>query len=348
MTLPELLRILEGEGRIQPDSTLLPPDVPNDNAWYIRTLLGMMGWLGGVLIVGSFAAAVGSLLREQVLMLAFAGIFITVAWFLYRTWGSNDFAAQFALAASMAGQILFVFGMARNGHEREIAFFLAALQCALVFLMPNFLHRFLSMCFAIAALWFALGSRTDFLPSLNEAPVALTILVTAGFTLLAASESTWRAAKRSALLEPVMLACAVMSLVVHLPHVALIGKFSAPPSMILAILLTAVLIAWSGWVTLNQEIQYRLMAAVGLGIFGLACWRAPGVIAGVLVMLIAFSRGLRVLMCVAMVAILMYLSALYYQLGQTLADKALALALTAGALLLMRAAVAKLWPKAAA
>lgn len=344
MTINDVLTALHRERLLpQLEDPAAVPTLP-DSTWYINFLLGIMGWIGGVLIVGSFAVAIGGFLREKVVMLVFAVLFITAAWFCYRKLNKSVFMTQFALAASMAGQFLFLFSILENRNGREVALYLACLQIALVCVMPNFLHRFLSTCFAVIAIWFAASSRQDFLPSLAEAPVWLLVAVALGFVLLAARESAWMAAGKRALAEPVMLALGVTLLVTGAPQIAMLGKVAVAPSFLLAGLFAAVLVGWVFWQTRAQPVQFRLAAALAVALVAMACWRAPGVIAGVLVMLVAFSRGRRVLMCAAMLATTAYLCELYYQLGQTLAEKSLALALTGALLLLVRWAVKKFWP----
>lgn len=344
MTTNDVLAALHREGLLtQLEDPAAVPALP-DSTWYINLLLGLMGWVGGVLIVGSFAVAIGGLLREKVVMLAFAGIFITAAWACYRTLRNNVFMTQFALAASMAGQFLFLFGIGENDARREVAIYVALLQIALVCVMPNFLHRFLSTCFAVIAIWFASAGRQDFLPSLTAAPTWLLVTVALGFVLLAARESAWMAAGKRALAEPVMLALGVMLLMAGTPQVALLGRVATAPTLLLAGLLVVVLVGWVLWQTQVLPLQQRIAAALGTALVAMVCWRAPGVIACVLVMLVAFSRGRRVLLCAAMLATAIYLGELYYQLGQTLAEKSLALALTGAALLVLRFALKKFWP----
>ncbi len=119
--------------------------------WYISALLNVSGWFAGLFLL----FFVGILFQPKTPEgFFFSGVFCLAAAFgLFMADRRGDFVAQLALALSVAGQILMVVAMfdAKLGATLSLwAIFL--MQAALVFIMPNALHRGLSAFFACVAL----------------------------------------------------------------------------------------------------------------------------------------------------------------------------------------------------
>lgn len=135
--------------------------------WPIRLLMGATGWLGAlffqVFLLGSvFAATRGNGLAMLVTGLLMLG----GAVLLYRMAGERSrriALGQFALALSLGGQGMAIFGTAETlGGEWLVgraAFWLgvAGFEVALYVIVPNRLHRFVVALGAWAALAFALN-----------------------------------------------------------------------------------------------------------------------------------------------------------------------------------------------
>lgn len=135
--------------------------------WPIRLLMGAAGWLGAlffqVFLLGSvFAATRGNGLAMLVTGLLMLG----GAVLLYRMAGERSrriALGQFALALSLGGQGMAIFGTAETlGGEWLVdraAFWLgvAGFEVALYVIVPNRLHRFVVALGAWAALAFALN-----------------------------------------------------------------------------------------------------------------------------------------------------------------------------------------------
>ena len=79
----------------------------------------------------------------------------------------------------------------------------------------------------------------------------------------------------------------------------------------------------------------RSAAILAVIIYAAVTWRAPGLIASALVLLVAFGSGRRALTAFSLVALVAYLSTYYYQMQMTLATKSMVLALSGASLLVM-------------
>lgn len=129
--------------------------------WAVRLLMGTAGWLGALFFVAFMFATVFAATHGGVAVALTGAAMIVFAVLLYRRGGSGVALGQFALAASLAGQGLVVFGMAQalGGNAAESATFwfgVAMLQGALYAVVPNRLHRFLAALGAWCALWVGL------------------------------------------------------------------------------------------------------------------------------------------------------------------------------------------------
>ena len=312
-----------------------PPSITfieDTGPWYTRLLLGFMGWLGGMLVLGFFAALISSLLDSAFILTALAAIMLFAAAALYRAFPKSDFGTQFALAGSICGQVLALIAFGKlvgSSSETTIACFAVALQIVLVWVMPNFLHRLMSTLFTVCALYFA--SRG------GVASVGVGLLIATGFVTLARAESVLVAGGHRAFAEPVWAGLAIGLLIVGVGY---LNPFKISPMQMLSTYAVAAsatfgaaLIFWV-WVSLRDSDASRRGAAIAAAItFSAAAWRAPGLIASALVLLVAFSLGRRVLTGFAILGLIGYLSGYYYQVELTLLVKAGVLAASGGILL---------------
>ena len=143
---------------------LAPADAPPaaampERPWFVSLLLGFAGWLAGAFGLGFLALAVSP---GESAWLPIGVALLLAAWGVFRAVDeSNFFGAQFGLVLSIAGQFCVVGGLAMTVFQHDdrlgaLAFAAAALQLALVFFVPNRLHRMLCTLFACAAWAFGL------------------------------------------------------------------------------------------------------------------------------------------------------------------------------------------------
>jgi hypothetical protein len=119
--------------------------------WAVRALMGAAGWLGALFFQMFFLGAVFVAVRENAGAIAVTGLaMIVLAAVLYRRGGAGIALGQFALAVSLSGQGMVIYGVAESlGGERlvETAGFwasVAVFEAALYVLVQNRLHRFLA------------------------------------------------------------------------------------------------------------------------------------------------------------------------------------------------------------
>jgi len=130
-----------------------------ERPWFVSLLLGFSGWLAGAFGLAFLAVA---LKPGESAWLPIGLALLAAAWGVFRAVDeSNFFAAQLGLVLSIAGQFGVIGGLAatvfRHGdHTGALGLAAAAMQLALVVVLPNRLHRMLCTLFACAAWAFSL------------------------------------------------------------------------------------------------------------------------------------------------------------------------------------------------
>ena len=332
MTLESLFATLYRDGQVR--SPELPQIAFTDQSgpWYTRVLMGFMGWLGGLFVLGFLGALIAAFFTNSALMMIIAILLFAGSFAMYRAMPTNDFATQFALAASICAQAVatIAYGkfVGQSIDTYSVAWFVAVMQIALVFVMPNVLHRLLSTMFAAVALFIA-AQKGLLVPALDAVlAVALVLLVRA--------ESTLVAMGRRQLVEPVINGLAIALLLRGAGHVTFLGESAwLPFALHSAIVFAVALLAWAVLSTTRLAMAQRSAAILAVIIYAAVTWRAPGLIASALVLLVAFGSGRRALTAFSLVALVAYLSTYYYQMQMTLATKSMVLALSGASLLVM-------------
>lgn len=141
-----LWRELAARGEVQGE-----PSARVRTPWAVRALMGAAGWLGALFFQMFFLGAVFVAVRENAGAIAVTGLaMIVLAAVLYRRGGAGIALGQFALAVSLSGQGMVIYGVAESlggGRLIETAAFwacLAVFEAALYALVQNRLHRFLA------------------------------------------------------------------------------------------------------------------------------------------------------------------------------------------------------------
>ena len=332
MTLETLFATLYRDGLVRSPE---PPQITfadQSSPWYTRVLMGFMGWLGGLFVLGFFGALIAAFFTSSALMMTIAILLFAGSFAMYRAKPDNDFATQFALAASICAQVVatIAFGKAvgESVDNYSVAWFVAVMQITLVFVMPNGLHRLLSTIFAAVALFIA-AQKGLMVPALDA-------VLTAALVLLVGAESTLVAQGRRLLVEPVINGLAIVLLLRGAGHVTFPGEAAwLPFALHSAIVFAVALVAWAVLNTTRLAMAQRTAAVLAVIIYAAVTWRAPGLMASALVLLVAFGSGRRALTAFSLVALVAYLSTYYYQMQMTLATKSTVLALSGASLLVM-------------
>jgi hypothetical protein len=323
---------LAAEGLVEGER---PAPEPAQSPWYVRTMLGIAGWIGALFLIGFVGAAFAFVMKDSSMAMAAGALCCAAALILYRTLPRQDFADQFALALSLAGQVLMILGLSDILKPEDSSFYLAiaAMQTLLALAVPNFLHRVLTAAGAAVALAFAVAQL-----SLHGLAAPL---LCAGLVWIWIEPARWAASGR--LWRPIGYGLVLALLLVETfrllgaaewfglereasswmqIHGPLVGRGLIAS---LLVLVAALLSLREGHALGSRT---TLAVAGGALIFGLFSLGAPGLASGVLVLLLGFAAGNRLLMALGILALLGFAAHFYYSLNATLLAKSGLLAAT--------------------
>lgn len=329
----------------------MPAETAGATPWYIRAMLGVAGWIGALFLMGFVGVGFAFVMKSALAALAFGIVACGIAIVLFRARPDNDFLNQFAFAVSLAGQGLILMGLGEFfGREAVgIALMLAAMQAALFLLVPNFLHRVWSAAIGAGALLFALN---------NLGLIAFTqALILAAFSWAWLGE--FRFPRRNAEFRALGYGLALVLIFYllmasgpgsatfwgyHGNTTALGGELGARIGAALVGVVTVAVV----WKLLNRHgLEFAkgagLAALAGALIVGLVSINAPGIGATIVILLVGFANGNRVLAGLGIVGLLAYLSYYYYALQLTLLEKSMLLTCTGVALIALRLALMRTW-----
>jgi len=291
-----------------------PEPRTTERPWYISLMLGVAGWFAGLLLL-IFA---GALFRPDKApgAIALGAVLVAAAFGLFKVDRNGTFVSQLALALSIAGQVLLLFGLHEGFFKglggstsiTSIAFVALVIQLALIPIMPSHLHRTMSTLFASVA-WavfvrYALWDRPMFFDwNRSEKHVGPSFVMAllgwlaawgpaaGALYMLIRKEPAWMAAGRHEVARPV-----ATGLIVGLAF----GTILSQPFESLAFL-------GAGSVRENW----------------LAIWPLLSALASLGALLAAFALGARGLMGICVLAALLHMSHFYYAMGTSLLLKSL-------------------------
>lgn len=325
-----------------------PPAEATAAPWYVRLMLGVAGWIGAVFLLIFVGLGLSFVIKSAALSFIFGLGACVGAGLLFRAKPDSDFATQFGLAVSLAGQGLVLFALMDSLHARSsvVALGMSLFLAALFFAIPNFVHRVWSAWTGSSAIVFALVDWR-----LQAYAPGLLALACAWVWL-----HEFRYARHGELLRPGAygLTLSLMGAAGLVAGSAAIGFWHNPPPGNSAPLwpgaaLSGLVLLWSVWQLLSRE-AVRPNAGSGLGILmatlilALATLKAPGLAPATLILLLGHANGNRVLAGLGVAALLGYLSFYYYSLETTLLHKSALMVATGLALLAARLVLHKYWP----
>ena len=332
MNRGELWDRLRSDGLVEGD---LPERRDPAAAWYVRVMLGVAGWIGALFIMGFVAAAFAFVVKDEATAMIVGAACCTGAAFLFRIFDEKVFAEQFALVLSLAGQILMLTGLSQFLKPDTANFYFAAagILAVLALAEPNFLHRVLTSAGAAAAL--ALGIVQLSLHGFS-API-----LCAGLALIWLYPKRW--ARSGNVWRPIGYGLVLALLLIETFRLfgaqRLFGFAPETPSF-LALYgpligrgLTALILAWAaavlalreGYASASRTFVSAVAAALLVGLLSL---EAPGLASALLILLLGFAAGNRLLMAMAIFSLLGFVAHFYYSLEATLLEKSGLLALT--------------------
>jgi len=316
------------------------PDLESvSTPWYVRTLLGFSGWLAALFMLLFIGAALSFVFRSNGAAFISGVALLGGAYAMLRKPG-GDFMEQLALATSLAGQGLVVYVIFRtSGWSGSSSWFqIALLHVLLAGLMPNFIHRVFSAFFAafsiqyalvylgapylfggllmipVAFIWLNELEYPAFLQPMRAIGYGLVIgLINIKGSALFGSRHWWmHYRERADWVQPWMdeaVAGAVILVVVW----QLLRRYKVPPTGLTAI----------------------ASFAAAIIAFG-ASLEANGISVGVLIMLLGFAGGNRILLGLGIASVLFFVSSYYYMTDTTLLVKSYTMAATGAVLLGLR------------
>ena len=326
--------------RAQLVSGEMPAEHGVPTPWYVRVMLCFAGLLAAAFLLGFVAVGAPFLVENRSAASVTGLALVAAAYALFRSAQRSDFAAMFALAVSFAGQALFVFGFfALFDHGTDIGRWaaIAAVELVLALVMPNFIHRLMSA--------FAAGlAATQALVSLGAGSLAAGLALPVA--LLWLNEA--RYARRLAVLVPIAYGLTLAFLHAEtlafgarwmaLPHTLELPPWGAAwlgvalaSAALLATVTTLLKRAGPAWTARRAAPALVACAAIAA-----ASFEAPGIAGGLMIVLLGYSNGNRVLTGLGLAGLVFYVSAYYYLLELTLLRKSAVLAATGLALLAAR------------
>lgn len=316
--------------------------------WYIRVILGICGWLGGLLLLIFLGFAWLSAMQDTALGVL-GLVLVAAAYAIYRL-AKSELGEQFALALSLAGQAALAFSLFAGATFTHgwAMIAIGGLQLALLWLIPNALHRAMSTLFALTAIDLA------FYVWAYPSPVpAVATWLTA---ILWMDESRWqrRLGARYAPIASGVTLAALLGLAPLIfaelrPFIQVGGDVIPDYPWLLDRVergLGALVWVWVVWRGVGRAPWHLRAPAWGLGLLmAVASGWMPGVALGLLVLLLGFARGKSVLLGLGATAGLVHLSLFYYSLSSSLLVKSISLMALGGLLLLAAWVLPRLWPE---
>jgi hypothetical protein len=303
------------------------------------------GWFAALFMLGFLGMAFALLFRNPGASLVAGVALCAGAVVFFRAAPRSDFVAQLGLAASLAGQVLVVFGLtelvAKSMNGAAVTLLL--METVLFVLMRQFLHRVLSASAAVLALLWLLVDAGGY----PLVPAVVTAAVAAAWL------PEFRFPRHGSLLRAGGYGVALAALCAVVSHGALgllwmssLGRRASIPGSAMewtGHALLAVVLAVAAWKLLEREglglcSPQGRVAAAGVVI------KAPGLAPTLTLLVMGFANGNRVLAGIGLATLLGYLSHYYYSLQLTLLEKSGVLAATGIALLVARMAMAHWWP----
>lgn len=319
----------------------MPPTQIVNNPWYLRVLQGLTGWFAAWFLLGSVFAVFHDFMRQESVALVIGVLFIVGAYLVYKL-KDSDFIGQFALAMSLTGQSLCVFAWHDLLKDSTSAWWLMFIMGAsLAWLMPSFIHRFLSVSLAVWSLVMLCVSW----PIVWLMPA----LVVGAVTFIWLTESRWLI--YSERVRPIAYALTFAALNMHSmtllsPHELgsmnrhyqmASGRFFIPLN---EVLLAAVFVVMVIALLQRYRVAFNskqgvvaLVAAVGVALLS---QEMMGLAVAWSFILLGFANSNKILLAIGASTFWLYLARYYYMLDMTLLNKSYLLIATGLFLLLLR------------
>ncbi|TVP44632.1 MAG: DUF4401 domain-containing protein [Halomonas sp.] len=337
--------------------TLNEPTLPAplETPWFVRALQAFSGWLAALFLLGFIAVGAVFIVESPAASMGLGLAMVGAAFALLRS-ARSDVLEHLALAISLAGQLLIAWALVELWETSVyplwtlLGWSLLGLQSVLALIMPSSVHRTFSAFAASLALYIALVESA-------MAPAVGGVVLLA-LTLLWLNEFRWPGRIRDvqAWGYGLLIGLLVIQGVAHSGQPLWLDNHGRAEVIGLArwlnatlVVLSLVLLGYSlqgyslqgyalqGYAFTRSKVHWSLyLSPVALLLVALY---VPGVGQGMVVVLLGFAIGHRVLVGLGVFSLLMGMSSYYYWLDATLLTKSLTLLIIGALLLALRWAV---------
>lgn len=327
---------------------LAAPVMP-ESPWYVRLLVGFSGWLAAGFMLGFFIAGFEFVFENPGVAIVLGAAMIGLAYKILQGVTESDFKNQFALAISFSGQGLGAFGIfyhldSLQGFSWTIA---AVVQAGLAWYMPNSLHRLCSTVIASISICIALAFGHFYFIQVG--------LLMAAVAFVWLRELDWL--ELHGKIKPIAYGLTLALIYqgnssqvtkemmdVLLSDNLTKGMLDSPW---LGELLMGLVMLGTVWTLLKQQQKTQSLQITGAVmvvtlLLVLVSLEAHGISIGIMILLLGYANGNRMLTGLGIVSLLFDISAYYYRLDVSLLEKSKLLALM-GLLLMAVRVVIHVW-----
>ncbi|WLP94569.1 DUF4401 domain-containing protein [Psychrobacter sp. M13] len=338
----------------------LQHDPKSDTPWFIKVLFGFSGVFASLLLIGFLSLllfetkAFDSLPALLVIGLSLSAVGFVL--FKSQHTRHNVFMSSLAFAISIAGQSYVAFALLANELPEPLDIWLFLLiQLAMTLIMPNFVYRLLSAVITLSAVVYLLNYY--YIAEISLGLLAFIAIVSnlQRYSFAQHIPIKWHAATLK-IINAVAYASALMLLAVSVYFIAAeygngfirndeafgYNYYLAQTLLTLASLYAAYLILRRYQVKLLSTLG--IISIVAILILGTLSIYVSGLLATSLVVIIAMANSQRVLLGVAIIALVSYIFWYYYQLDTTLLTKSISMFVIGIAILLMRGLLIIFYP----
>ncbi|MDM8566195.1 DUF4401 domain-containing protein [Candidatus Halobeggiatoa sp. HSG11] len=306
------------------------------NPWFITALIGISAWLSVILFLffiflTEVIDGAGSAITVGVILLA-----VTI--FLHCLYKNRLFVSQLALALNLTGQILLIGGVAVADKNIIAAALLTwFLEIFLIFIYKDHILRFLAVLIATMA---ALVLLYEF--RLYQGIHILIVLLAAGASWYWLRESdhltdkmmTWLYQPMGYGFVMALQLVLLLSILSDMPDIPIITWWYSTIGLMIILIMLEIYILDGYDISMSAPQSYAIF--ISTVVTSLLLYQSPGIIASIIILVLGFQRGNRVLMGLAVIFLTIFIIAFYYYLDITLLMKSVTLITTGIALLVLR------------
>lgn len=301
--------------------------------WFVSALIAVSAWLS---VIPFLAFIVLSHLVEEPISAIILGLILLInTVILHNSKGHILFLDQLALALNLTGQVLLTIGIAAESKDLvTVCLAILLMEMLLIKMYSDHILRFLSVLIATAA---ALVLIYDLKLYLGIHILILLIAIGAIWYWIAeASHLTDKV--MASLHQPLAYAFIIALQIILIPSSILPNSqlISAVTWWYSSFSLTILLLALEYYILRSNNITFSIKTYIifaGTLLIGLLLYQSPGIIASIIVLILGFQRGNRLLIGLAIFFLSIFLISYYYYLDITLLMKSISL-MSAGLVLL--------------